>query len=243
MAEMLILTGFIYLLVFVAGCNTMIYLFFKKEQRIAKVPAKKVTIGAFLGLITKEGKLRLQQRTEKGSPIIPGVSYRGDYELTGGGVKEKDLKKVLTLEELFKEAKREAKEELGVVVFMPKQLSLYRAVFVNQEKGTEDWALTIPIPPECWNETTKMKRITIDVNPDELRELANRPKGEQLLSGWGKRMCRMSLGTIFTSSTDPKYVNEAKIMLTEIKPDWRKTEFFKNTEEALAQFRRELGLD
>jgi len=53
----------------------------------------------------------------------------------------------------------------------------------------------------------------------------------------------MGLGTIFTSSTDPKYVNEAKIMLTEIKPDWRKTEFFKNTEEALAQFRRELGLD
>ncbi|HXK31920.1 MAG: hypothetical protein A2Z68_01075 [Candidatus Nealsonbacteria bacterium RBG_13_38_11] len=241
MAEMFLLKGFILLLVFAAGCNIIVFLFYKKEQK-AKVVQSRITVGVFFGLITREGKLRLQRRTEKGSPITPGISYKGDFELTGGGAREKDLRKVLTLKGLFNEAKREAKEELGLMVVAPKKFPLYRAVFVNQEKGLEDWAFMIPVPPECWDEGTKTKRETIDINPEELMLLAFRPKGEQLLSGWGKRMCRMSLGAIFAASTNPKYVNEARILLTEVKPDWRQTEYFIESNKALSLFWKELPL-
>ncbi|MBM3257727.1 MAG: hypothetical protein FJZ05_00720 [Candidatus Nealsonbacteria bacterium] len=202
---------------------------------------KNIAIGVFFGLITKKGKVRLQKRIEKGSTVIPGMSYKGDFELTGGGIKEKDLKRVLTPQGLFSEAAREAREELGLEVSTPAKFSIYRAVFVNNEKNT-DWAFMIPIPPKYWDEKAKTKRETIDVSPDELQELANRPKGEQLLSGWGKRMCRMSLGAIFAASTNPKYVNDARIMLTDIKPDWQRSEFFREAEEALAEFRKESGL-
>lgn len=42
MTEFFLSAGFILLLVFAAGCNAMVYLFFKKEQEIAKaMPAKK----------------------------------------------------------------------------------------------------------------------------------------------------------------------------------------------------------
>ncbi len=204
---------------------------------------KKITVGAFFGLITKEGKLRLQRRIEKGSRVLPGISFQGDFELTGGGVKEKDLSKVLTFSSLFMEAVRETIEELGIIVLPPQQpFPLYRAVFVNTARDTEDWAFMIPVLSEYWNETAKMKRETIDVNPDELRELANRPKGEQLLSGWGKRMCRMSLGA-FYSSFNLVYRTRAEQMLGEVKPDWRETEYFGNAQEvreALARFRKEL---
>ena len=239
MVELFLFVGFVCLVAFVAGCNGVIYFCLKEEQETRR---EKITVGVFFGLITKEGKLRLQKRTEKGSTVTPGVSYKGDFELTGGGAKEKDFKKLLTSQGLFDEGQRETKEELGLAVSMPSKFQLYRAKFFNEKTGVEDWAITIPLPPECWDEQAEIKRQTIDINPEELFSLAMQPKGEQLLSGWGKRMCRMSLGAIFAASTNPKYVNEARIMLTEVKPDWRRTEYFRDIEEALSLFRKELHL-
>lgn len=204
---------------------------------------RKITVGAFFGLITEEGKLRLQRRQEKGS-IIPGASFENDYELPGGGAEEKDLGKLLTFGGLAEEAARELKEELGgrLYYFPPVNTPIYRAVFLNKEKGVEDWAFMTPVPPGYWDERSTVKRETLDVNPDEIRELANRPKGEQLLSGWGKRMCRMSLAAIMIGSSNALWRGRAELMLNEIKPDWEATEFLGNSSRALAQCRQELGL-
>jgi len=45
------------------------------------------SVGVFLGLITKGGRVRYQMRIESGSPIT-GISYKGDFELPGGGAEE-----------------------------------------------------------------------------------------------------------------------------------------------------------
>ena len=197
------------------------------------------TIGVFAGLLTREGKLRLQRRIEKDS-LIPGKTYEGDWELSGGRVEEKNIKKALTLEVLQAELIREVKEELGILIKFRPRPSIYRTIYEDPEKGICDWALMIPIPGPYWDEIQDMKRTTIDVDPSGLRELANQPKGNQLVSGWGKRMCRMGEGAFLLSYVE-RFVRQAKDALTEMRPNWRKAEFFENAEEALSQFRRELG--
>lgn len=164
------------------------------------------TIGVFAGLLTSQGKLRLQRRVEKDS-IIPGKTYEGDWELPGGRIKEKDIKKALTIEVLGEELRREVMEELGIPIAIPKKPSIYLAKYEDLEKNICDWALMIPILSRDWNENAKTKRTTIDVNPLELRGLAFRLKGNQLVSGWSKRMCRMSEGALFNSY---KYKEEAE---------------------------------
>jgi len=200
------------------------------------------TVGVFAGLLTNKGKVRLQRRIEKGS-IIPGKTYEGDYELPGGRVEEKNLLKALTLEVLGKELIREVEEELGVVIKHHPNPPLYLAIYEDAEKGICDWAFMIPVPsgPAYWDESSPTKRTVIDVDPEELRKLADEPKGHQLLSGWGKRMCRMSLGALLQSHVE-KYYTQAGDFLDTIKPDWYKTEYFSNAAEALSQFRRELSL-
>lgn len=204
---------------------------------------KPKTIGVFAGLLTIAGKIRLQRRIEKGS-IIPGKTYEGDYELPGGRVEEKDLKKALTLEVLERELVREIKEELGIYIVTRPNPPLYLAVFEDSAKGIRDWAFVMAVPPgdAYWNENAPMARKTIDVSPAELYELARQPKGQQLLSGWGKRMCRMSLAVLLASEV-PEYRLDAGRYLDEVKPDWERTEYFGNPELALAQFRKELGLE
>lgn len=204
---------------------------------------KPTSIGVFAGLLTSAGKIRLQRRVEKGS-IIPSKTFKGDWELPGGKVKERDLKKALTLDVLQKELIREVKEELGIVIMHHPNPPLYLTIYENHEKGICDWAfmISIPTPPIYWDEKAKMKRETIDVNPVELRELADRPKGEQLLSGWGKRMCRMSLAALLRSPVD-EYNQQARRDLDEVMPDWRKIEYFHDPHEDLAEIRRELGLE
>ena len=200
---------------------------------------REITIGAFRGLITKAGKARLQMRTEKGSVLGPNVSYKGDLELSGGAAKEQDLKKVLTISGLLQESAREVKEELGVLVLNPSKISLYRAVYVSPDGKKEDWAFMIPTPPDCWAEEAKTKRKTVDVDPHQLDVL-----GElNLVVSGKKRMWRMAQAAIFAVSSVAIYREMAEGLLTGVKPDWRKIEYFEDPEKALAQFRKELGLE
>ena len=129
------------------------------------------TVGVFFGLITKEGRVRFQMRIESSSPIT-GISYKGDFELPGGGAEEKDLSKLLTPAGLFKEGVREAKEELGPVVLpLPAQFPLYWAPYENPKTNKVDWAFMIPIPPDYWDETAEVKRKIVDLNPEHLNVL------------------------------------------------------------------------
>ncbi|MDO8424627.1 MAG: NUDIX hydrolase [bacterium] len=200
------------------------------------------TIGVFAGLLTEEGKVRLQRRIEKDS-IIPGKSYEGDWELPGGRVQEKDIKKVLTRSVLEGELIQRVKAELGINIMMVPNSPLYLAIFEDPGKEICDWAFMITVPPGVpyWDERARVQRTTIDVGPKELRELASKPKGEQLLSGWGKRMCRMSLGALLNSE-NPDYRNFTHDYLDEINPNWYKDEFFETIPFCLAELRRKLGI-
>jgi len=203
--------------------------------------AQPKTIGIFAGLMTSTGKLRLQRRIEQGS-IIPGKSYEGDYELPGGRVGEKDLKKALTLEVLKNELILRVERDLGIAVRPHILPPVYLAVFEDRAKDICDWAFMMPVPPPpfYWDENAPTARTTVDVNPQELYDLAQRPKGEQLLSGWGKRMCRLSLGALLNSSSSD-YQLEARKYLDEIRPDWQITEYFGTFDWVLTHFEKELG--
>jgi len=203
------------------------------------IKGKEISIGAFRGLITSERKLRMQMRIEKDSMLGPNVSYKGDFELPGGAVEEKDLKKVLTRIGLAKESARETEEELGISISGLGEPSFYRAVYVYPD-GNEDWAFMISTPSESWDETAEMKRKTVDVDSDQLDVL-----GElNLIVSGKKRMWRMSQGAFFASNS--LHISErqrAAELLSKVKPDWCETEYFGDTEKALARFRKELGLE
>lgn len=187
------------------------------------------TIGVFAGLLDRNGKLLLQRRLEKSS-LLPGKTFKGDWELPGGKIREKDILKALTMEVFWREMLREAKEELGVEIKTRylRWPPLYLAVYTDEEKGINDWAFMIPIISsgdwDGWYAPEGLKREVMYVEPQTLKEVANRPKGDQLVSGWGKRMCRMALGALLHSS-NRSYSREAEEMLDEIQSDWRETEY------------------
>lgn len=196
-----------------------------------------IRVGAFRGLLTSKGTLRLQMRTERGSVLGPTVSYQGDFELPGGKVKTVDLQEVLTLPVLLAESAREVKEELGIEVRDPLAPVLYRTVFISP-KGWEDWAFVIPTPPQYWDEKAPMTRKTVDVNPYQLRVLGEL---NLIVSGIGKRMWRMGQASLLFSS-ESTFPISAQSQLTQHKPDWHETELFLQPDKVLARLRQELGL-
>ena len=184
-------------------------------------------------------------RIEKGS--ITGLSYKGDFELPGGAVKEKDLRKVLTPGVLLEEAIRETKEELGIVVSsdMP-VFMLYRTVFENLKTGKIDWAFMTPVLPRYWDETAEVKRKIIDLDSADLDVLGRL----NLIVSGKKRMYRMGQACLCLSryATDPGWRDNVRMLraadfLTEVKPDWRETELLLNPQQDLFQIRYELGLE
>ena len=197
------------------------------------------SVGVFLGLITKEGRVRFQMRIESGSPIT-GISYKGDFELLGGGVEEKDLSKLLTPQGLLEEGIREVKEELGIVVLPPpSEFPLYWAPYENPKNGKIDWAFMIPVIPSFWDETAETKRKIVDLNPIHLDVL-----GElNLIVSGKKRMYRMGQGAIYACSSNSLWSQAAAGFLTQVKPDWRKTEYFEGPKWVLKQFRKALSLE
>ena len=169
-----------------------------------------VTIGLFAGIFDENGKVLLRKRKREG-PDIP-CPYEGDWELPGGTLEEENIWKVKDERVISEELAREIKEETGLTIqisFMP---AMYPAVFISKEKRRIDFAFLVPIGT-IKEEPTKGENIY--VSPEELRELAERPEGQRLVSGWGKRMCRMAL-MAFYYSPNTKYQAEAKKMLLEV---------------------------
>ncbi|MFH1575466.1 MAG: hypothetical protein ABIB55_00795 [Candidatus Nealsonbacteria bacterium] len=196
------------------------------------------SIGVFLGLITKEGKVRYQMRTESSSPIT-GLSYKGDFELPGGGAEEKNLSKLLTLEGLLIEGTREVKEELGIVVMPPPEdIPLYWAPYENPKNGKIDWAFILPVLSKFWDEAAEVKRKIADIKPEHLDVL-----GElNLIVSGKKRMYRMGMGVLFARSSLSVWRQQAANFLTQVKSDWQETEYFISAKSALEQFRKVLNL-
>jgi len=197
---------------------------------------KDIRIGAFRGLLTSKGQLRLQMRTEQGSMLGSNVSYAGDLELSGGRIEVEDLCEALTIRALLDESAREVREELGILVGNPPDPILYRAVFQSPD-GWEDWAFVIPTPPDCWDEKYETSRKTVDVYPDQLLVLGDL---NLVISGTGKRMWSMAMASLLYSS-DGVSRRHARGLLNSHRPDWR-TELIEDPEAALLRFQEGLGL-
>lgn len=200
-----------------------------------------LTIGVFSGFMNGDGKLLIQRRKEGGSNI-PGKDFYGDYELPGGGLTQEEMERLrkavlwqhcyakdledLLFPEIVIESpgtilaealKREALEEEGLTInchyFDPYYPSAYRAVLVQEKLFKIDLAISVPLGVKEWLGTPTGEIEWADT--ERIKELSQKPKGEQILSGWGKRMCQMMLWCL-TYSCDFRIAASAKIYLAEI---------------------------
>jgi len=179
-----------------------------------------LTIGVFAGFLNNDGRLLIQRRKESGS-VIPGQNFLGDYELPGGGLNREEKERLgraallsipmsgslaaidfLVLsgislpncwQVLANALSREVKEEEGLSINWGIILSpfTYRAILVQKKIAKIDIALVMPIFPREWSGAPTGEFEWADA--ERVRELSQKPKGEQILSGWGKRMCQMML--------------------------------------------------
>ena len=182
----------------------------------------KTTVGVFAGILNTGGELLLVRRTvhpnildEKGEKI----SFKGNWELPGGGVM--DAEKVSYCH-LVNELKREVQEEVGVVVSPDLMPAMYPVLF----KGSLGYDLALVTPIET--SVTPTKEKTILVSPEELERLAKEYEpadkktgkdGKGIVSGYGKRMHCMALKAL-CFSPNPEYAKQAWEMLTEIQKVW-----------------------
>ncbi|PIP24409.1 MAG: hypothetical protein COS25_00930 [Candidatus Nealsonbacteria bacterium CG02_land_8_20_14_3_00_37_10] len=192
----------------------------------------KIAVGVYAGILNSEGKLLLRRRTETGS-IIPGRSFKGNWELPGGGIMETDEESI-PYSYAVKELKREVREEVGIRLTISKMPPLFTVMF----KGPAgyDLAMVTPVQSEQISNLSVgqgiegMKGDFIFVSTEELNELArefvsaDKKKGidgKGLLSGYGKRMHCMALMALFKSrNTD--YSRQAATTLTQIQEGWSK---------------------
>ena len=187
----------------------------KKERGSERVEEKiKATVGVFAGIINEDGKLLLRRRTEIPS-IIPGKSFKGCWELPGGGVM---VAENMPYSHLVNELKREVDEEVGIPITVNPMPPMYPVFFGK----TQDLALVVPV--ETSLEPTKEE--TKWVSLDELNELAreyepaNKETGEDgqgIVSGYGKRMHCLILRAF---SFSHEYGEKAEELLVEIQKNW-----------------------
>lgn len=171
----------------------------------------KVTIGLFAGIFDEEGRLLLRRRRRE-EPTRPCL-YEGDWELPGGTVEEENILCSEDVDILGKELAREVMEETGLSIKLPFMFVLHPEIYVDRQNRIIDLAFVVPIG------TTKKRPVKGEhayVNPKGLKELSERPEGNRLVSGWGKRMCRMAMFAL-CHSPKPQYRREARNMLLRIK--------------------------
>lgn len=179
------------------------------------------TIGVFAGILREDGRLLLRKRIlpeEKKS--ITGKEAKRDWELPGGAVEGTEAF-TIGHEGVFIEAlKREVKEELGLEIELPLMSAMYPAVFVKRlpDREIKDAAFVMIVQPSQWQ--GQPRGIVTWVSPDELRELAERKPGNRLISGWGKRMCRMAL-MVLSHSPNEEFAKRAIEYLKEIQGQMR----------------------
>jgi len=176
----------------------------------------RITIGVFAGIFNENGKILLRRREEKNS-IISSKSYKGDWELPGGTMEEDNIWKATSERIVGQELAREVEEETGISIEVISMPVMYPTVYISKKKRRVDFAFMIPVGIARERPT---KGETTYVSPKELRELADRSKGGQLVSGWGRRMCRMALMAL-CNSPNHQYRDEAQKMLLEIQKDKR----------------------
>lgn len=189
----------------------------------------KATIGVFAGIINPSGKILLRRRLEESS--ITGESFKGCWELPGGGVLLQDG---MPYDHLVRELEREVKEEVGIQIELQFMSPMYPVFFGE----AQDLALVAPFVTDQ-KPTTKGE--TRWVSLEQLNDLAKAytppdketgKEGRGIVSGYGKRMHCMALKALSVSGPDsfvsgrilggpsPKEAADALTVLWEIQAMW-----------------------
>jgi hypothetical protein len=169
----------------------------------------------------KSGKIVLTRRT-KPTSIIPGVSFRGNWELIGGAVMATN-KKSVPYNYYLSELRRLIEEKTGIVMVVQGLPMMYSVLF----KGVAgyDEASVVPIVRDIEPTIGEIYWVS----PQELRVLADEfepadedkgKSGKGLLSGYGKRMHCMALAAL-SHSPNYNFKIEAMRILQEIIESWR----------------------
>jgi len=169
-----------------------------------------MVLGIFAGIFDESGKILLRRRKRE-DPNVP-CFYEGEWELPGGTIEEENIWKASDERIIGEELTREVREETGLSIEVPFMPAMYPVVYVEKERKIMDVAFVIVIGTIKEKPTVEE---TAYVSPKELEELAEKSEGKRLVSGWGKRMCRMALMAL-CHSPNPLYREEAKRMLQEI---------------------------
>jgi 8-oxo-dGTP pyrophosphatase MutT (NUDIX family) len=129
-------------------------------------------------------------------------SLPGDWDLPGGAVEAENNAKAFDERIVGQELAREVMEEVGIGI--APEPGPMPAMFPAVVKGGNDWAFVIALG--FFDKPTKGE--TKFVSPQELKELAEGPLGNRLVSGLGKRMWRLSLQA-FLHSPKREYREQA----------------------------------
>ncbi|MDP2741113.1 MAG: NUDIX domain-containing protein [bacterium] len=121
-------------------------------------------VGAFVGFLYS-GKLLLVRRTQEGS-ILPGISFKGNWELPGGALEEAD---VVEYDYLIQMAFRKAEEKVGIHI-PPRLRPILGPVYSTFFKGPSGYDLACVVPFATSEEPKKGE--TVFVSPLELKALA-----------------------------------------------------------------------
>ncbi|MSU54765.1 MAG: hypothetical protein EXS48_02975 [Candidatus Staskawiczbacteria bacterium] len=189
------------------------------------MPKLVTNVGAFVGFLNPkhDGRLLLVRRTSPDS-IIPGVSFKGNWELPGGAMEEVDT---MVYNQGVVVAFQKAKEKTGMDILISDQPFLgpwYGTSF----KGPQGYDLGQIVP--CVTEQEPTVGETIWVSSGELDALAqkfisetdakkqNLPEADGLLSGKGKRMYLMAMSILAHHSPNALYRQDAEALLKVCKP-------------------------
>jgi hypothetical protein len=177
--------------------------------------------GIYAGFLHPEsGKLALTRRNTPDS-IIPGKSFRGNWELIGGAVMVSDEESI-PYNYYSRELTRLIEKKIGIVLEIPGLPMMYSTLF----KGPAGYDEASVVPMVRDIEPTIGEIYW--VSPQELQVLAEEfepadeskgKSGKGLLSGYGKRMHCMALIAL-SHSPNHNFQTEALRMLREITANW-----------------------
>ena len=189
------------------------------------MPTLEATIGMSIGFLDQEtGMLLVRQRIFEEGSIIPGISFKGNWDLPGGGAEEVSTPTV-RYDYPVLEAARKAEEEVGISISLTGMPATYLTLF----KGLRGYDYAGVIPLTTTAKPTKGE--TRWVSPQELEALAKEfisvddgkklepAEAKGLVSGYGKRMHCLCLQAL-ALSPNVIYAAEAKQMLGAIQADW-----------------------
>jgi 8-oxo-dGTP pyrophosphatase MutT (NUDIX family) len=172
-----------------------------EEKPVEQSGKARPTIGLFAAIFDERGRLLVKKRQS-------WESLPGDWDLPGGAFELEEAVQALDERAIGRALRREVLEETGIEID-PWDVKDMPAMYPVLLKGGKDIAYLIVVGRYDVEPTVGRYVTTM-----ELIDLCANPKGNQLVSGFGKRMCRMCLMAL-TFSDDPESAALARLKLAE----------------------------